>query len=76
MRLSAENERALDLTDRLRWVLQDSPDAGHRAMIKAATLVLAGLLQQWPAETREHETACAICVLLAAVSPDDGETLQ
>jgi len=73
--MSIENARAIELADQLRWVLQDSPDAGHRAMIKAATLVLAGLLQQWPAETREHETACAVCVLLAAVSPD-GETLQ
>jgi len=75
--VSIENARAIELADQLRWVLQDSPDAGHRAMIKAVTLTLAGLLQAWPSETREHEAGCAIGVLLAAVKEGpDGETLQ
>jgi hypothetical protein len=76
--ISAENASALALADELRWVLQDNPDAGHRAMIKAVTLTLAGLLIEWPAETREFEADCAINVLLAAVEeyPDDGETVQ
>jgi hypothetical protein len=75
--LSAENEHALDLADQLRWVLEDDADASQRAMIKAATLVLAGLLVDWPAETREREAEIVVDVLaaaLAAADAEDGET--
>lgn len=74
----SENADAIGLANELRAVLLDSPDLGHRAMIKGVTLVLAALLEAWPAETREQEAGYAINVLLTAVEegPDDGETVQ
>ena len=69
--MSAENKAAIEIAGALRAVLDDYPDAGLRAKVKATVIVLTGLLDAWPAERRraEFERVIATLAYAAETSP-------
>lgn len=75
--MSPENELAKDIAADLRAVLDDHADANLLSTIKATMIVLAGLLDAWPAETRQAEYQRVIETLtFAAETTDSLETRQ
>jgi len=72
-----ENLLATYIAADLRAVFDGYPAANLRPMVKATVIVLTGLLDAWPAETRQAEYQRAIETLtFAAETSESLETRQ